>query len=287
MMRICEKKCKKVAQAAILAMEILLLPTGLISTFLILKDSSTNNPFCFLHSLFCNLRDHCLRCFCSLSLLSSPFFICLFINSIVLLILLSSSKFHHRKTQPYHDDLFSYDAADNIPAVVNAPPLPLSPAGTLLPFDDEDTMSGEGVDVKEHQNPEINEEEEAEEEEEDTIEATWEAISGGGGEEKQSSKLNKCETWPRPPPQPTTTAPEPLLPSAAAAATSWKELRKSVTFNDAVSACRRGGLARDLLRSPEEMNKRFDDFIRKVNRELRLQRQESEQRFLEAINRGL
>nr|GLL35894.1 uncharacterized protein LOC109193643 isoform X1 [Ipomoea trifida] len=244
-------------------MEILLLPTGLISTFLILKDSSANhnNPFCFLHSLFCNLRDHCLRCF-SFSLLSSPFFICLFINSIVLLILLSSSKFHHRKTQPYHD-LFSYDAADNIPAVVNAPPLPLSPAGTL-PFDDEDTMSGEGVD------------------------ATWEAINGGGGEEKQSSKLKKCETWPRPPPQPTTTAPEPLVPSsAAAAATSWKELRKSVTFNDAVSACRRGGLARDLLRSPEEMNKRFDDFIRKVNHELRLQRQESEQRFLEAINRGL
>nr|GMD36009.1 uncharacterized protein LOC109193643 isoform X2 [Ipomoea batatas] len=238
-------------------MEILLLPTGLISTFLILKDSSANhnNPFCFLHSLFCNLRDHCLRCF-SLSLLSSPFFICLFINSIVLLILLSSSKFHHRKTQPYHD-LFSYDAADNIPAVVNAPPLPLSPAGTLLPFG------------------------------KPCLIATWEAISGGGGEEKQSSKLNKCETWPRPPPQPTTTAPEPLLPSAAAAATSWKELRKSVTFNDAVSACRRGGLARDLLRSPEEMNKRFDDFIRKVNRELRLQRQESEQRFLEAINRGL
>ncbi|XP_019200043.1 PREDICTED: uncharacterized protein LOC109193643 isoform X2 [Ipomoea nil] len=262
----------KVAQAAILAMEILLLPTGLISTLLILKDSTNNNPFGFLHSLFCNLRD--LR----LSFLSSPFFICLFINSIVLLILLSSSKFHHRKTQPYHHYLFSYDAATDIPAV-NAPPPPLSPAGTL-PFD---TMGGGGVDVKEHQNPEINEEEE------DTIEATWEAISGGGGgEEKQSSKLKKCETWPRPPPTTgqDTTAPEPLRPSAAAA-TSWKELRKSVTFNDAVSACRRGGLARDLLRSPEEMNKRFDDFIRKVNHELRLQRQESEQRFLETINRGL
>lgn len=125
MMRISEKK-GKVAQAAILAMEIVLLPTGLVSTLLMLKDST--NPFCFLHSLFCNLRDHCLRF--RLSLLSSPLFICLFINSIVILILLSSSKFHHRKIEPY--DLFSYDAGD-IPAVNSPSTLPLLPAGTV-PF---------------------------------------------------------------------------------------------------------------------------------------------------------
>nr|GLL23530.1 uncharacterized protein LOC109170764 [Ipomoea trifida] len=136
---------------------------------------------------------------------------------------------------------------------------------------------------------------EDEEEEEDTMEATWIAISQGRDcREKNNNinnnnmKLKKSETWlgvgRRPEPQ-----------SAAAIGRSdeessleatWKELRKSVTFNDAVSACRRGGLARDLITTSDEMKKRFDDFINNFNNELRLQRQESEQRLLAAINRA-
>nr|GMC76123.1 uncharacterized protein LOC109170764 [Ipomoea batatas] len=135
--------------------------------------------------------------------------------------------------------------------------------------------------------------EDEEEEEEDTMEATWIAISQGRDcREKNinnnNMKLKKSETWlgvaRRPEPQ-----------SAAAIGRSdeessleatWKELRKSVTFNDAVSACRRGGLARDLITTSDEMKKRFDDFINNFNNELRLQRQESEQRLLAAINRA-
>ncbi|XP_031105126.1 uncharacterized protein LOC116010012 [Ipomoea triloba] len=140
-----------------------------------------------------------------------------------------------------------------------------------------------------------NQRAEAAEEEEDTMEATWNAISQGRDcREKNINndmKLKKSETW-------LGVARQPEPQSAAAMnmngrsdeesslEATWKELRKSVTFNDAVSACRRGGLARDLMTTSDEMKKRFDDFINNFNNELRLQRQESEQRFLAAITRG-
>ncbi|XP_019175463.1 PREDICTED: uncharacterized protein LOC109170764 [Ipomoea nil] len=131
-----------------------------------------------------------------------------------------------------------------------------------------------------------------EEEEEDTMEATWIAISQGRDcREKNNNnnnmKLKKSETW-------LGVARRAEAQSAASGRSdeessleaTWKELRKSVTFNDAVSACRRGGLARDLMTTSDEMKKRFDDFINNFNNELRLQRQESEQRLLAAITRG-
>lgn len=57
-----------------------------------------------------------------------------------------------------------------------------------------------------------------------------------------------------------------------------KELRKSMTFNDALSMSRMGGLRGDISVSTEESNKKFDDFIKKINQERLLQRQESDQR---------
>lgn len=57
-----------------------------------------------------------------------------------------------------------------------------------------------------------------------------------------------------------------------------KELRKSLTFNDALSTTRVGGLRGDISVSTEESNKKFDDFIKKINQERLLQRQESDQR---------
>ncbi|KAM3327093.1 hypothetical protein P3S67_002219 [Capsicum chacoense] len=62
------------------------------------------------------------------------------------------------------------------------------------------------------------------------------------------------------------------------AITKAKELRKSMTFNDALSMSRIGGMRGDISVSTEESNKKFDDFIKKINQERLLQRQESDQR---------
>ncbi|XP_059647195.1 uncharacterized protein LOC132293660 [Cornus florida] len=106
---------------------------------------------------------------------------------------------------------------------------------------------------------------------EETLEATWKAITEGGGK-AAGRQLNKSETWDTPP--------------QVTVADAWRELRKSETFNDAVSANRRAGLRRDPSLSQDELNQRVEAFINKFNHEMRLQRQESDQRYLEMINRG-
>ncbi|KAK4362655.1 hypothetical protein RND71_017896 [Anisodus tanguticus] len=63
-----------------------------------------------------------------------------------------------------------------------------------------------------------------------------------------------------------------------------KELKKSLTFNDALSVSRIGGMRGDISITTEESNKKFDDFIKKMKRERLLQRQESDQR---AINNNM
>ncbi|KAH0686475.1 hypothetical protein KY284_017028 [Solanum tuberosum] len=59
------------------------------------------------------------------------------------------------------------------------------------------------------------------------------------------------------------------------AITKKKELKKSLTFNDALSMSRIGGLRGDISVTTEESNKKFDDFIKKINQDRLLQRQES------------
>ncbi|KAA8542924.1 hypothetical protein F0562_024076 [Nyssa sinensis] len=113
---------------------------------------------------------------------------------------------------------------------------------------------------------------------EDTLEATWKAISEGGGK-PLSRQLKKSDTWNAPP---LVMAKEEEERSSLAA---WKELRKSETFKEARG---KGGLRRrDPSLSQDELNQRVESFIKKFNHEIRLQRQESDQRFLEMINRGV
>lgn len=119
-----------------------------------------------------------------------------------------------------------------------------------------------------------------EEEEGSSLEATWNAIMA-------ARKLKKSESWN-------------LAPRLVRAddhdhgddqvkmegqddPAIWarREMRKLNTFTDRVS------LRRDKSMSPEELNQRAEAFIKMVNNDIRLQRLESDQRFLDMVNRGL
>lgn len=104
----------------------------------------------------------------------------------------------------------------------------------------------------------------------DSMEATWEAIVEAG-KLPEKKQLKKMETWNAPP--------------VVMAAAGKKEMRKLETFNESVLGRQRGGLMRDMSVGQAELNHRIEAFISKFNKDMRLQRQESDQRFLDMINR--
>ncbi|VFQ77984.1 unnamed protein product [Cuscuta campestris] len=203
---------QKTLQTAILAVEILLLPPGLVSTFLMLRRAAAHLR------LLLPGGEHWARRV-RLSPSPPPLFMCVFVNSIVILILLTSSKLHRRRRK--NDslfDLFSYDAGD--PAAVGLPSGTVSspPAAALtvtLDYQDHNDNNGRSLlrDDEDHITKEnLNEPCR------DTIEATWAAIHCGGGGD---NKFKKSGTWPKPPPQPQTAEHDTfnaLPPSVAAAA---------------------------------------------------------------------
>ncbi|KAE9600189.1 hypothetical protein Lalb_Chr14g0370311 [Lupinus albus] len=112
----------------------------------------------------------------------------------------------------------------------------------------------------------------------DSMEATWRAIMEGQGKILKP-QLKKSETWGA-----RITKAEPFSENGDVddhVAWAKKELTKSETFNDRVS------LRRDKSMSPDELNRRAEDFIKKFNNQMKLQRLESHQRFLDMVNRGV
>ncbi|XP_019443269.1 PREDICTED: uncharacterized protein LOC109347709 isoform X2 [Lupinus angustifolius] len=112
----------------------------------------------------------------------------------------------------------------------------------------------------------------------DSMEATWRAIMEGQGN-NMKPKLKKSDTWGA-----RITKAEPFTENGDVDDhVTWaeKELKKSETFNDRVS------LRRDKSISQEELNRRAEEFIKKFNNQMKLQRLESHQRFLDMVNHGI
>ncbi|XP_077220287.1 uncharacterized protein LOC143854294 [Tasmannia lanceolata] len=111
---------------------------------------------------------------------------------------------------------------------------------------------------------------------ENTMDATWRAITENQGM-VQNRGLKKCDTWDEPPHVDV----KPMLASSARC-----ELRKSETFNDSATSGCGGGLMRERILSQDELNRRVEAFIKKFNEEIRLERQESYEHYMEMVSRG-
>ncbi|KAK4426984.1 hypothetical protein Salat_1467200 [Sesamum alatum] len=265
----------RVVQTAIKALELVLLSAGLISTLLMLKGAVQTYSCQLVLSSLVGFWNS-IRCF-----LSSPLYICIIINSMVALIAASSTLHSQETNDHFYDDVkVSLDDDHNIP-------IPEPPADTPQPAEAE--AEAAPLEKRVSLETEVSNDQD---EEEDTMEATWKAITGGGKQRPERKHLKKSETW---------NVHTPLQRQSAAAVeslkiseelpkptTTRKELRKSETFADSVmSITRRGGLRRDPSVGLDEFNKQVEAFIKKFNNEMRLQRQESDQRFLDMMKRGV
>ncbi|WOH03284.1 hypothetical protein DCAR_0622739 [Daucus carota subsp. sativus] len=277
------------------AIQLLLLFVGFISIILLFKTAVIPYSFSKVSTL--------PQLWLSLKFWLSPPYIYVLINIIIVFVVFTSSFYHPKINEDQHEyvspRLQDEGYGDTLSEVV--PPEPSSvdeinenedvdfiffheTPKTLLPLTGLDTskiVSSEKTTKEEgKQSPSsehfkhvlVTEEPVTEniDKEFDTMEATWEAIIEAG-KLPEKKQLKKTETW---------NAPPVVMPVAGR-----KEMRKYETFNESVLGRQRGGLQRDMSIGQAELNHRIEAFISKFNKDMRLQRQESEQRFLEMINR--
>lgn len=204
------------------------------------------------------------------SFLSSPLYICIIINSVVLLIAATSTTSHNNDHDHDHDH-------DPPPRWVEVPPPEVEEeaeeegATTLTLFSTSSDSTSSDIDdcsgaaQGSSDIIDVNKSDSEERESECTMESTWKTIVEG-----QSKRLSKSESVP-----------------PRRKVEEQKVMRKLETFNDRASIRRLGGLRRDPSVDVEAFNKQVEAFINKFNQDMRLQRQESDQRFLDMIKRGL
>ncbi|GAB2268720.1 hypothetical protein Dimus_003669 [Dionaea muscipula] len=151
------------------------------------------------------------------------------------------------------------------------------------------SLEGEGgrerpPDMEKIENP-IRRWEEEEKEKGETMDETWRAIMEGK-DKMVTPQLKKSDTWS-----------EGIRPCVLyTAGGQGRELKKSETFKDGELwgggggvrvQWRRRAAESGMMLSEDELNRRAEAFISKFRRDIWLQRKESDQRFLEMINRGL
>ncbi|KAF5733973.1 hypothetical protein HS088_TW16G00414 [Tripterygium wilfordii] len=131
---------------------------------------------------------------------------------------------------------------------------------------------------------------EAEEEVEetpDTLEDTWRLIMEGKGKTAKP-ELKKSGTWDTPPRVMVSKDEEDDVDGDDGndpVAWARREMRKSDTFNDRVTLIKREIVQKSM--NHDELTQRVEAFINNFNKDMRLQRQESEQLFREIISRGV
>lgn len=284
-------------ETTVWAIQLLLLLVGIVSIVLVFKTAVI--PYSF--SKVSTLPQLCL----SLKFWLSPPYIYIIINFIIVFIVVSSTFHHPRLQQPNDDGDYGGNLQHPVPTPSQSPssldinndddfhfsnqipetpsPLPNLDTPKIVYSDKitneqslEKTTNAEAHDIP--SSPEhikhilVTEHSvsKGHDEEFETMEATWEAIT----EARKSApkkELKKIETWNAAP--------------VVVAATRRKNMRKLETFNESLLERQRGGLMRDLSTGHAELNSRVEAFISKFNMDMRLQRQESDERFLDMINR--
>ncbi|XP_015069105.1 uncharacterized protein LOC107013744 [Solanum pennellii] len=304
-----------------LTMELLLLSTGLISTFFMIKKAIIS-PYYLFNMFFVNLSEilNYLKSF-----LSSPFYICIFINSVVILIL-TFSKFQHTikkfidydevqiQPQAHHEEKEEYMPNRTNSAIAMDTLVSFFNRYNSHPDIQDDMLTTTTTTTPQSQIrwgrlkakldcpqtttttlPQSQTRLRAKANSAKTTppqsQTSWDRVSAkidspylshlAEAREIVSPHSSDHETFTRTNYHNNIEEGEiegDSLEATWKAITKKKEVKKSLTFNDALSMSRIGGLKGDISVSTEESNKKFDDFIKKINQERLLQRQESDQR---------
>ncbi|KAK9278720.1 hypothetical protein L1049_028296 [Liquidambar formosana] len=111
----------------------------------------------------------------------------------------------------------------------------------------------------------------------ETMEETWKAITEGRGKGAgRQLKKSESEAWRTE-----------VGGGGRGRGRGRREMRKWETFSTLRETSATAGLRRERLPSEEDLKRRVEAFINKMNNDIRLQRQESDQRYLDMVNRSL